>query len=423
MNEQVRPQAQIAEGEEIDLREYLEVIMKRKISIILFFMVACISAGIYTLTLPKIYQSSSILAVLGSVITDERGQIQKFSQPTDFYVELAKSEQLAQEVIQELKLDQPPDRLTPAGLISSVKIESKGNSPSIKITVNSNSPRKAKDIANTVAEKIVKINYQLLNAETGITKDLLFGQIKNAEQQLKKTEETLLKFTKENNLEVLRQKVSNALSLRGKFELEYNDLIANIEVKDGELKEIAKSFKDEERIYKLVRSLVEDPAYQQILAKAGGKDVADFLTVKIESEQINPLYENLRTRLTDTTITLATLKLNKKVLEERMKKNEEELNSLRLELANGETALTYLTQERDLAREKYYSFVRREIFVKTAGEVSIGRISIAALAIEPTQPSGPSIRKNVLTAGFLGLFLGIFLAFLREYLSKSRESE
>lgn len=404
--------------EEIDLREYLEVIKKRKVIIFLIFLIACLSSGIYTLTLPKVYKASSILAVLGAVITDERGQIQKFSQPTDFYVELAKSEQIALEVIKELKLDQPPDNFTPGGLISAVKIETKGASPSLKITVSANSPKKAKDIANTLAEKIVKINYQLLNAETGITKGFLLEQIKNAEEELRKSEDRVLKFTKENNLEVLRQKVSNALSLRGQFELEYNNLVAQIEVKEGELNEIAKSFKDEGKTYKLARSLTEDPAFQQILAKMANKDLSDLLGLKIESEQVNPLYESLRARLTDATISLATLKLNKKVLEERMKKNEEELNTLRLELANKETELARLSRERDLVREKYYSFTRREVFVKTVGEASIGRISIAAPAIEPTSPSGPSVRKNVLIAGFLGLFVGTFLAFFQEYLSK-----
>lgn len=407
------------EEKEIDLRDYIRMVKKRWKIILIVPLVACIISALVSFRLPKKYVASSLLGILETVATDEQGRIQRFGLKADFYETVVKNEQIVQEIIEELRLKQPPDNLTVKELIGMISTQTKPETSTLRITVEANTPQRAKDIANAIAEKMVEINRHLLGAQANKAKDFFGDQVKEAEVRMDKAEKGLLNFRKEADLDVLRQRVNNLLMQRGKFEIEFDDLLASIKIEETSLKQIGEHFEAQEKTFKLSKSLSEELPLREIMAKIAEEDLTALLGLKMESETVNPLYETLRKRLTDTMINLSLLEEKKSVLEKRIAKNEVELSRLEKELADKEAELIHLERVTTISREEYSMFVRKQASHKTMGAVSVGDITIIARAIEPTKPIKPKKRQNVLISGVLGLMIGFVSACLAEYFEKT----
>ena len=97
------------EEKEVDLRDYVRMVKKRWKIILIVPLVACVTSALVSFRLPKKYVASSLLGILETVATDEQGRIQRFGLKADFYETVAKNEQIVQEIIEELRLKQPPD--------------------------------------------------------------------------------------------------------------------------------------------------------------------------------------------------------------------------------------------------------------------------------------------------------------------------
>lgn len=149
------------------------------------------------------------------------------------------------------------------------------------------------------------------------------------------------------------------------------------------------------------------------MAKLADEELTALLGVKMESETLNPLYQTLRARLTNSIINLSLMEKQKSILEKRIVKNEVELSRLQKELADKEAELIRLERITTISREEYSMFVRKQALYKTMGAVSVGDIAIIARAIEPTNPIKPKKKQNVLIGGFLGLNSRIWLRSFR----------
>lgn len=407
------------EEKEVDLRDYIRMVRKRWKIILGVPLMACVVSALVSFQLPKKYSASSLLGILETVATDEQGRVQRFGLKADFYETLAKNEQIAQEIIKELRLDQSLDNLTVKGLIGMVSTRVEPKTSILKITVEANTPERAKDIADVIAEKMIEVNHRLLSIQVKKGRGFFGDQVKEAKVKMDKAEKELLSFKKKMNLVVLSQRVNNLLNQRGKFEVNFDDLLAKIEIEKTSLKEISKHFESQEETFKLSRSLSEDSAFREIMAKITGENLAGLLSLKMESEMVNPLHQSLRKRLTDTMINLSLLEERKLVLKKRILENKIELSKLQKELDDKEAELTRLKRITSISREEYLIFVRKEILSKTIGAVSIGDIILIARAVKPRKPIKPKKRQNILISGILGLMAGFFCASFTEYIKKT----
>ena len=407
------------EEEEIDLRDYIRMVRREWKIILAVPLVACIVSAVISFRLPKIYSASSLLGILETVVTVEGGGIQRFGLKADFYKTLATDGRVAQEIIEKLRLNQPPDDLTVGGLIGMVSVKVEPEASILKITVEANSPGRAKAIADAMAEKMVEINRDLLSAQAGKSKGFFGDQVRGAKAKMEKAEEELLSFRKKANLSVLRQRVNNLLTQRGEFEVQFGDLVAKIETEETALREVSRHFESQEKTFKLSKSLSDDPVFREMMAKIIGKDLTGPPGLKMESEEVDPLYQSLQKQLTDTTINLSVLKKGKSVLEKRITENEIELSRLQKELDDKEAELTRLERAVNISREEYLVFARKEALSKTMGAVSVGDIVLIARAVEPSKPIKPRKKQNVLISGILGLMVGFGCGAFTEYIKKT----
>jgi len=134
--------------EEVDLRDYLKVIGKRKWTVIITLSVCLAVAAIFTFSQRPVYQIKSAFDIgsipIGTVRTPEPILIMT----PEATAQLCKSDYLLSKVKEILGLPKKEE--------IKVKVESKPDSPTVTISLESSSPEKAVKIINSITDLVIK---------------------------------------------------------------------------------------------------------------------------------------------------------------------------------------------------------------------------------------------------------------------------
>lgn len=134
--------------------------------------------------------------------------------------------------------------------------------------------------------------------------------------------------------------------------------------------EAIKEFRDKYKIdlmqaIVVSKAITDDALWER---EGRGKGLDHLGDRRLRSEVINPLYQDIRTRITNT-------------------------KAVRLEEA------------------------------RIAKTMELGEVRIVSPATEPASPIRPKKRLNVAISGILGLMLGVFIAFSQEFWAKGKDKE
>jgi len=221
--------------EEIDLREYINVLLKRKGIIILIFLIAVITAALVSyFVLQPVYQTNTVLTVSKSKIGNSI-----VSEPSlSDYKNLITDNALKEELIQKLNLNKPPLELTPYQLDQMLTIELPKGTNFIKMNLQASNPRLTKDIINTWTTLFVEKNKRLYFDEVKKAKIDIEQKFKLAEQDFFEIEETLMKFNETDNVYALRKEITTKLNKNIANESKLVDIKTNIEIGKAKIEEI-----------------------------------------------------------------------------------------------------------------------------------------------------------------------------------------
>ena len=158
---------------------------------------------------------------------------------------------------------------------------------------------------------------------------------------------------------------------------------------------------------------------------ANKKKEMEIATATPENQQkiaqfTNPEYLSLQKQLIGATITYQTLFAEKGQLKENISEAWERVNLLKQELAQEKLTQSRLEREYNTAKGVYGVLSQKNEEVKIAVATESGLVKIASLAYEPRGPIKPNKKLNILIAGVLGLFVGIFVAFFLEFWQKGK---
>lgn len=143
----------------MSLHDYVQVLRRRWITLVLTTLFAVLSALAYTLTATPQYQASTRLYVSaesGSTVTDLYQGNRLSQERVLSYTQLIMGETLAQRTINRLKLD-----MNAASLKANVTAAAKPNTVLISVAVRDTSPVRARDIANGLSDEFVQMVREL----------------------------------------------------------------------------------------------------------------------------------------------------------------------------------------------------------------------------------------------------------------------
>jgi len=522
--------------EEIDLREYINVLLKRKGVIILTFLIAVITAALVSyFYLKPVYEASTILMISKpkyQVELEPKIQTQ-FTPEVSLatYESLVKDRKIEEEVIKKLNLDQLPYELTPDSLQGMITIESLKNTNLIKLNLQAGDSKLAKDIANVWAALFVEKNKDLNLQESKEAQGFIEEQLEISKKNLSTIEEEIRKFDETNNIVAMDKEITEKLNkimedesrladvkitikkeeanierifqqlLQKRVECYQSkkaDLELSIFKEETNLSQIQKQLDEQDEIITLSKSIVEDQFYKQLIEKISDSDSIALNELKLDNEELNPLFTGLKNKLNSTILNFKNQEaenqklteiiafLDIKLQEVKLSKNEqlqniemkdlisiidttlfeiskvdissfenavslnlkqklvdgiifikssdaemlqlkenvndawERVDALKQELAQEKLTQSRMEREYDTAKGVYGVLSQKNEEVKIAVATESGLVKIASLAYEPISPIKPNKKLNILIAGVLGLFVGIFVAFFLEFWQKGK---
>ncbi len=422
--------------ESINLLDYWYTLLRRKWTVIGFFIVtlAVVVTSLY-LT-PRIYRATALIKIelespgKGKKLDEAMGEEGSPGYDPEFYqtqYELLKSRTLAERVAENLNLGGSDEDITTAskryGAIvrGGTSIEPIKSSKLVRLNFDSTDPVLAARIANALADTYIKSNLERRYNSSADAKNFLEERILQVRAKLEDAEQKLYAHAREQGIVNIDSQSQSLLT-------------AQLQEKIQALAEAERERLTAESIYRESRNdgghgsskILSDPVVQRLKEEKTKLELTyqeklslfkpDYPAMVQIKEQINQTNAQIEAELSSVRSALDAdyqLALHK----ENMLKAE--VASLREDvMKRQDTGSDYniLKREVETSRALYDGILQRLKEISVTSGISTNNISVIDPAEIPNAPYKPNPRSYLLTGVFMGLFGGIGLAFLFERL-------
>ena len=421
------------EEQEVDLRDYINVLLKRKKLISCITLVAVLITGILSyFVLPPVYEAS------GSLLVNPKEATVNITNPNPeqlmgplatylpqisvaTYKEVVKSKGIEKKVFDELNLSSPPYNLILKKLDSMINVINPANTTLIKISVQYKDPELAQKIAKEILDETLLYINNLNTFQFQTSKAVLEGQFSGAKKELETAQKALADFnSQKDNLDSLNRQRSSYVNALNSYLSDLLLLNSQIAQYENQLSSTRAELKKESKYLVLEKSIVDDPLISQLAQQLSNENIVFLSQLKVSSQEINSIYQDLRSREESYSITLSGLNAKKISLEklvniarERIHQLDDEINSKQLELYD-------LNRKVDIA-QTYYSTISSSYMQSSFTPFSL--VTISEEPIVPTRAVKPKKLLNILVSGVAAFFFSILLAFFLEYLYGDKRKE
>lgn len=445
--------------DQIDLRHYWEVILKRKWTVIVFFCIVVIAVATGTLLMTPIYRSSLTLQIeRNDAKVVEIQQVtpnEALSDSRDFYqtqYELLKSRTLAQRVIDQLNLAQNPaftkksaSLLDHIGLGSPevtkdvqrknagqqspvvdrfsrlLTIEPIRNSRLVKVQFEHPDPQLSTRIVNTIAQSFIALNLERRADASSYAKTFLQERLEQIKVKLEDSEKALNQFARSQEIIKGDEKQS---SVDSQTLQEFTVALAKVQQERIQAEAVYAQMRAAKT--QGIPEVMNNPTIQRLKetkAKLEG-DYQDGLKIykpgypkllQLEA-QIAQVQAKINEEVENVRASILSVYEAAKSRESMILAKLQQAKSSMLGLQDRSVQYNILKREADTNRQLYEGLLHRYKEVGVAGGIGINNIAVVDRAEIPNNPFKPKLNVNLMIAAFLGLFGGVALAFLFEHL-------
>ena len=458
------------ETEEIQLRDYLEVILRRKWLILTVLALVFLSTLIYTLATTRIYEATGVIEV-----SQENPRVTSFQevmgseiQAREFYetqVELLGSRAMIDRVIDKLDLFSHPvirkavfgegdtgvlaqllDRLkaklrsllsrhqqtevseevTTQQKIAEYLSKNLSVTPSRKsmlINVAFRSPdrRFSQAVVNALIEDYINWKMELKVEASGVARDYLMMQMDRAKINLEKAEERLNDFAKHAGIVSLDARLNSIYRHLEELNSTFAEAEANMIAKEAAYKQALKEghanlpqVMSSDLIASLKNQYAElSASYEEL--KTTFQD--DYPKVKMLKARMDNIAALIADQEESIFLSIANEYESAKNVVSAMEKRIAHQKELVLDLNDRATQYSIMQREVETNEAIYQSLLQRAKEIESMSGISASNIQIVNRASLPLQAVKPNVRLNLLLSVVLGILGGMGCAFLAEYFS------
>ena len=391
--------------DEIDLRKYIDVLLRRWKLIVSITVIAVFVTGLVSFLLPPTYEAkAAVLVTKGrSEITFEpkyRTYFQEdITSQRKALLAMVKSSAVAIPVIRQLEDELEPAEQRVTNILDKVQVRDQGDL--IQILVRSTDPEKAATIASAWAncyQSYVNSLYGGVSQSPGELQAQADAARKEYEEKQKAWED----FVRDNRIDELAQQVADKELL-----CDVNSLREQIKAGSSSSASAAAN--------SLALILLQSSAFARLPAERSAAERSpvelqvslDRLSgLNVSTDDIDALISTLEARSGGTR--------GQSISELR-----QEINQLKAELEQESAKELELESSRDIAWEAYTTVAGKVVEAEVAVRAQDAVVRVAEVAVVPEQPVAPRRVMNIGIALVLGLVIGVFGAFGVEYFQKT----
>jgi len=462
--------------EGVNLRDYIDVLIRRKWIIISCLVVSVVTVAIASLLMKPIYMAEATIEIdpdNPKITTFQEVVEVQSQQPDSFYqtqYQLLKSRYLAKEVINALQLDPPqsdageeknqgfiysignrisnlfsgksnsvsdPKRIEIEQeareeafislFLDNVTVEPQKNSRLVQVGFKSFDPELAAKTANTLADKYMQWVLERKVGTTKVAREFLQKQLDQAKIRLEKAEEDLGSFAKSVDIVSL----DKDYNLTFKQLKELNEALSKAETdrisKEASYKEVQAG--DYEYLPPIINDrLVQDLKDQYIKLKAQydnlavvyGPNYPDLKQLSAQIARIQGDIKHLSENIAQSIKKDYEAELTK---ENILRQRAEEQKTLAAGLNEKTIQYRILEREVDTNKSVYESLLKRLKETEVDADIRTTNVQIVDYASTPLAPYKPNIKTNMFFATLVGLIGGVLLAFVFEHFDSTIKDE
>jgi capsular exopolysaccharide synthesis family protein len=477
-----RQREEQAGDESLTLTDLLHIVLKHKWTLLMVMLVACAVATVRTLLSTPIYRSTAVLQIervappvvrFSSDMDQYQGYVdEEMSQKTQY--QLLKSESLAERVIDELKLDQskptaaadgtdpaagsdtaavetgegvassylerivsgyrkltsPNTRDTVAldrdaviaSFLGALTVEPIRRSRLVKLHVDNANPELAARIANGTVQAFITMGLERRLEGLSYAKNFLVDQIKQMKARLEESERKLNQYAQDKQILTLDEKTSVVNQT-------YTDYAAALARAEQERIKVESLFGEIQRNPNNVAAVVENKtiqSYKEQRAKLQIEYQQNLRIYKPEFPKMLQLKAQIAEVDSQIKAEIAAIAAGVQSQYESAHKQEamirQKLGETRkqvLSTQDGSINLNLLKREVDTNRQLYDELLKNLKQVGVSAGVATNNISVVDVAKPARFPYAPSLQRNLMIGLAAGMFLGLCLVFVLEFLDDS----
>lgn len=413
------------EDQEISLRELIEILLKNKAIIAVITIVCVFISGIFSFfIMDPVYEAQAKLIVSDiksqQPSSEELPIIDSLTPYPDFniesYKEQIKNPEILMKTIEELKLD--PGKYTVSSLAKAITIDQTSGTNIIRVKVKNTDPELAAKIANSVAVNFTNFITDLSKKQAGKSLEYIENQLKIEEENLNKALLAYQEFLKQpRGVSELQSEQTSKIALLTLYKEELAQQDIEISATQKALQEAQRLLQKTEKYIVTKKSITDDPLLFNYVEQEKDASVRETMKIKMESEEINPVYFSLQQTISESQIKLSQLQATKEQLNAAIAKIQKELEQIQVELANKQHQDDILSRQVSTAQKTYNALIDKyeESRLTESSKIGESAVVISSRAIPPVNPVSPNKMLNLAIAGVLGIMLGVFIAFFKEY--------
>ena len=465
------PYAPPAKEEEFSLRDYGNVLRKRRWAVLASLLITLVTTAIFTFAMRPIYRGTTTIQ-----INKESPQFVDFKEifsintmDMDYYqtqYKILESRSLAKRVIQANSLFNHPefspererspfhvwkshilekgsewlnfqnekvrplsqegketaqDSLIITELLDKLKIEPIRNSRLVKVHFDSQDPKLAKQIPNTLAELYIQQNLEARFKATEQAKEWLTRQLDDLKGKVEKADEVLRAFGSKHGIISLEEKENIVIQRLS----DLNEALAKAEAermaKEALYRQSQRPNPDSlppilenKLIQELKQSYIQLEAQYMKLSESFFKP--DWPEMRRLKDQMDTIQDRLNGEIKKIVAGMKNeyeSSLRKEIL---LRNAFEEQKARAMEMQQRAIQYNILKREADTNKELYKGLLQRMKEAGVSAGITASNIQVVDQAEMPTKPFRPDKKLNLLLAAVVGLFLGVGLAFFLEHL-------
>lgn len=413
------------EDQEISLRELIEILLKNKAIIALITIVCVFISGIFSFfVMDPVYEAQAKLIVSDlksqQSSSEELPIIESLTPYPDFniesYKEQIKNPEILMKTIEELQLD--PEKYTVSSLAKTITIDQTSGTNIIRVKVKNTDPELAAKIANSVAVNFTNFITDLSKKQASKSLEYIENQLKIEEENLNKALLAYQEFLKQpRGVSELQSEQTSKIALLTLYKEELAQQDIEISATQKALQEAQRLLQKTEKYIVTKKSITDDPLLFNYVEQEKDASVRETMKIKMESEEINPVYFSLQQTISESQIKLSQLQATKEQLNAAIAKIQKELEQIQVELANKQHQDDILSRQVSTAQKTYNALMDKyeESRLTESSKIGESAVVISSRAIPPVEPVSPNKILNLAIAGVLGIMLGVFIAFFKEY--------
>jgi succinoglycan biosynthesis transport protein ExoP len=453
---------EIQEGQ-IDLREYLNVSLKRKWTVVVFFVIVVTVVTIYTLRQVKIYEArASVIIepyapqVLGNVREVYDLGSGSYWSNREYYetqYNVITSRTVAQKIVQQLHLDGNKeflgiDKLTPEEqkafmateidypdmVRGMIEIEPVKESRTAIIKARHRYPKWAQRLANAAVGAYIEYNLQTRRQITLDAAGWLTSQAKELKTRMDEAEDRLLEFKREK--QILSVSLEDRQNITSQRLQDMNQTLNHLQAQrialDARRKQIL-DIREAKQPLDTIDKVIASPLVQQLKesyfklqetqAELSSKYLPDHPKAKTIDEKIQLVRQNINAEIDNV---LGSIETEYRTLVENERSLQREITKVKGEaqgINEHEIEYNRLKRVSDNYTSLYQLVLKRQKEASLSAHQETNNVYKLDSAIEPRIPVYPRINLNLLLAAVVGLLGGIGLAFFLEFLDNTIKTQ